>query len=174
MNRAIKRFNNGQFAGILEYHSKYFEASAWLVLGINRFTVAKDKGSNMGEAAGTIQHAYNLFNSMGPIINTIPNDYSDNYKKKLANAQQMMQKSQELAKTVFFEKIPEFKSIQIPDSKNFVKFDDSCKADLEQVPIMNETLRHIIPPEVRAMQSELKTHIQNTLDQNFKTHEKSD
>lgn len=68
----------------------------------------------------------------------------------------MTEKSADLCKNVFFEKIPEFKAIQMPDRKNFVKFDDSNKADLEIVPIMSETLRHIIPPEVRSMQSELK------------------
>jgi hypothetical protein len=62
----------------------------------------------------------------------------------------------------------------MPDSKNYVKFDDSTKADLEHVPIMNETLRHIIPPEVRSMQSELKMQIQNTVDQNIQSIEKAD
>lgn len=63
----------------------------------------------------------------------------------------MSKNATEVSKTVFFDKIPEFKAIKIPDSKNFVKFDDSAKEDLEKVPIMNETLRHIIPPEVRSM-----------------------
>lgn len=169
MNRAIKRFQNGQFTGILEYHAKYFEASAWLVLGISRFQTAKDTGAKMGEAAGTLSHAYNLFASMKQVVGTIPNDYKDNYGKKLANAEQMFQKASQLCKDVFFEKIPEFKAIPMPDRKNFVKLDDSEKTDLEKVPIMNETLRHIIPPEVRSMQSDLKTQIQNTIDQNFKT-----
>lgn len=169
MNRAIKRFQNGQFAGILEYHAKYFEASAWLVLGINRFQVAKDTGSKMGEAAGTLNHAHNLFMSMGSVIAAIPIDYKDNYSKKLANSEQMAQKAAQLCKDVFFEKVPEFKSIVMPDRKNFVKLDDSEKADLEKIPIMNETLRHIIPPEVRSMQSEIKTQVQNTIDQNFKS-----
>jgi hypothetical protein len=61
-NRAIKKFQNGQFSGVLEYHSKYFEASAWLVLGINRFQIAKEAGAKMGEAAGTANHALSLFN----------------------------------------------------------------------------------------------------------------
>lgn len=68
----------------------------------------------------------------------------------------MTEKSADLCKNVFFEKIPEFKTIQMPDRKNFVKYDDSYKTELEVVPIMSETLRHIIPPEVRSMQSELK------------------
>jgi hypothetical protein len=63
----------------------------------------------------------------------------------------------EKAKTVFFEKLPAFKDIKMPDSKNFVKFDDSCKDELNQIPIMNETLRHVVPPEVRKMQTELHT-----------------
>jgi hypothetical protein len=52
---------------------------------------------------------------------------------------------------VFFEKLPDFKTISMPDSKNFVKFDEGGKALLEEVPIMNETLRHVIPPQVRKM-----------------------
>jgi len=44
----------------------------------------------------------------------------------------------------------------MPDSKNFVKFEDSAAGPLNEVPIMNETLRHVIPPQVRKMQAELK------------------
>lgn len=69
----------------------------------------------------------------------------------------MEKQAEDLCKNVFFEKATDFKQIQMPDQKNFVKFDDTCKGDLEHVPIMSETLRHIIPPEVRTMQSELKT-----------------
>ena len=155
-NRAIKKFDQGKFANILEYHGKYFEASAWLVLGINRFKVAKDTGGKMGEAAGTANHAFNLFKAMGPIIGTIPADYGENYRKKLANSEQMANTATDKAKNVFFESIPEHKKIPIPDSKNFVKFDDSGKEDLNKTPVMNETLRHVIPPEVRSMQTEIK------------------
>mgnify|MGYP006893275294 CR=1 FL=1 len=63
-NRAIKAFEGGKWASILEYHDKYFEASAWLVLGINRFQVAKDTGGAMGEAAGTANHAAKLFTAL--------------------------------------------------------------------------------------------------------------
>lgn len=50
------------------------------------------------------------------------------------------------AKTVFFEQVTPFDKIKMPDSKNFVKFDDSCKAELDKIPMMNETLRHVVPP----------------------------
>jgi hypothetical protein len=36
-NRAIKKFDMGKFCGVLDYHDRYFEGSAWLVLGISRF-----------------------------------------------------------------------------------------------------------------------------------------
>lgn len=106
----------------------------------------------MGVAAGTLNHAAILFERMAPITKLIPADYSENYRKKLDNAKQMSATSTDKAKNVFFDKIPEHKDVPIPDSKNFVKFDDSCKEDLMNIPIMNETLRHVIPPEVRQMQ----------------------
>ena len=42
----------------------------------------------------------------------------------------MAKTSTDKAKNVFFEKIPDFKQIPMPDSRNFVKFDDSVKEDL--------------------------------------------
>ena len=64
--------------------------------------------------------------------------------------------AEDKAKNVFFEIIVSYEKIQIPDSKNFVKFDASIKDELDKVPTMNETLRYIIPPQVRKMQAEFK------------------
>ena len=139
---------------MLAYHSSYFEASAWLVLGIDRFTKAKEEGHSMGIAAGTIAHARDILKNCN--VKNIPASYSQNWQKKLEQATKLAADSEDKAKNVFFEKMPEFKTISMPDSKNFVKLDDSCKGPLEEVPIMNETLRHVIPPQVRKMQAELK------------------
>jgi hypothetical protein len=68
----------------------------------------------------------------------------------------MKNMAEDKAKNVFFEIIVSYEKIQIPDSKNFVKFDASIKDELDKVPIMNETLRYIIPPQVRKMQAEFK------------------
>lgn len=174
MNRAIKAFDRGRFAGILEYHDKYFEGSAWLVLGINRFQVAKDQGKDMGIAAGTANHAAQLFAKMEGIVRTIPQDYADNYNKKREQANNMATMSADKAKKVFFEQIPDFKSIKMPDQKNFVKFDASIASQLNEVPVMNEILRHVIPPQVRNMQGEFKQQMQNMIDQAYKNQEKSD
>ena len=113
----------------------------------------------MGIAAGTCTQAAKLFEGIGGLVNGIPSEYGDNYSKKYANAKQMATTSTEKAKNVFFEKIPPHSEIPIPDTKNFVKFDESCKEPLTHIPILNETLRHVIPPEVRSMQNELKQFI---------------
>lgn len=111
---------------------------------------------------------------MSPVITKIPADYGENYKKKMANAEQMAKTATDKAQNVFFDPVPEHKKVPMPDSKNFVKFDDSAKEDLTKTPVMNETLRHVIPPEVRAMQTEVKQFIQNTIDQQYKQCEKTD
>lgn len=58
----------------------------------------------------------------------------------------MSKMAQDKAKTVFFESIPSYDKIVMPDSKNYVKLDSSIKEELDKIPIMNETLRYIIPP----------------------------
>ena len=62
----------------------------------------------------------------------------------------------------------------MPEAKNFVKFDPSAEETLNIIPAMNEVLRYIIPPQVRKMQGEFKSQIQNLIDQQFKNLEKQD
>ena len=45
----------------MAYHEKYFEGSAWLVLGICRFKVAKEKEKGMAGAAATLANAVDVF-----------------------------------------------------------------------------------------------------------------
>lgn len=78
------------------------------------------------------------------------------------------------AKTVFFEQITPFQQVKIPDAKNFVKLDPSANDELLVIPAMNDTFRYIIPPQVRNMQSEFKTIVQNIIDQKYKEVEKAD
>lgn len=57
-----------------------------MVLGINRFTVAKEQGKEMGIAAGTAVHAAQLFDKINSILATVPADYHANFKAKLAQS----------------------------------------------------------------------------------------
>jgi len=106
-------------------------------------------------------YAAELFSKMRPGMQAIPLEYMDNYKKKCEQADNMSKMASDKAKNVFFEAIPDHNKIKIPDTKNFVKFDDACKDELSKVPVMNETLRHVVPPEVRSMQADFKTQMQN-------------
>jgi hypothetical protein len=67
----------------MNYHDKYFEASAWLILAIDRFSMAKENGIDMGKAAGTAIRAHQLFASLQPLVALIPQDYGETYRKKL-------------------------------------------------------------------------------------------
>lgn len=105
----------------------------------------------MGKAAGTAVHAEELFKGLEPTVKAIPAEYAENYNKKTEQAAKMSKLAAEKAKTVFFEKIPAFKDIKMPDQKNFVKYDKSADEPLYKEPIMKEVLRYIIPPQVRKM-----------------------
>jgi len=66
------------------YHSKYFEACAWQVLAVHRFSQAKELGKDMGIAAGTALHCEVLFKEAGALIPKIPQSYHTNFNAKLA------------------------------------------------------------------------------------------
>jgi hypothetical protein len=83
MNAAVKGFNNKTFIGIMLYHARYFEASAWMVLAVSRFSQAKEEGKDMGIAAGTAQNCADIFQAVGSLVNSLPNDYKSNYQNKL-------------------------------------------------------------------------------------------
>jgi len=54
--------------------------------------------------------------------------------------------SAEKAKTVFFERVTPFTEVKMPDAKNYVKYDNGCKEELELVSPHEDIFRHIIPP----------------------------
>lgn len=113
----------------------------------------------MGTAAGTAINASQIFKNMQGVVSHVPVDYRDSYAKKAKQAEDLANMATEKAKNVFFEAIPPSNEIPIPDSKTFVKFDESIKPDFNQVPDINETLRHVVPPEVRKMQGEVRTQL---------------
>ena len=88
-NMAVKAFDSKRFAGVLEYHAKYFEASAWFVLGLHRFMKAKEEGEFMGRAAGTLKRSLDMYNQMGALLKVIDASYAGNYNKKIEQAKKM-------------------------------------------------------------------------------------
>lgn len=123
----------------------------------------------MGEAAGTAHRAMEIFAECGPLMSKIPPNYNTNYQNKLKQSQDLAKMAEDKSKNVFFEPIMPANKVPMPDCKNFVKFDDSIKVEFGKTPVMNETLRHVIPPQVRSMQKEFHNVIQNLIDQHYKT-----
>jgi cytochrome c551/c552 len=114
----------------------------------------------MGIAAGTALQSLKLFEQCQQTVNLIGPSYAENYQNKIKQAASLEKMASDKAKTVFFEQVPPADKIKMPDQKNFVKFEEKeCKEELEMVPVMNETLRHVVPPQVRSMQTEFKTQI---------------
>ena len=128
----------------------------------------------MGEAAGTAHRAQAIFMECGPLMASLPANYNTNYQNKLTQAQALAKMAEDKAKNVFFEPIMAAAKVPMPDCKNFVKFDDSIKIEFGKIPVMNETLRHVIPPQVRSMQKEFNNLTQNLIDQHFITQDKLD
>jgi len=92
---------------------------------------------------------------------SIPVDYKSNYENKKKQAQQLSDMAADKAKTVFFEPITSHDKVKMPDAKNFVKLDPTGNEELLKSPSYNDTFRYIIPPQVRNMQAEFRTIIQN-------------
>jgi len=51
-------------------------------LAVSRFSVAKEEGHDMGNAAGTALHAAEIFASCESVLKAIPADYRSNWQKK--------------------------------------------------------------------------------------------
>ena len=78
------------------------------------------------------------------------------------------------AKNVLFVPITPHEKVKMPDAKNFVKLDPTGNDELLKTSAYNDTFRYIILSQVRNMQQEFKTIIQNQIDQKYKKVEKDD
>lgn len=54
-----------------------------------------------------------------------------------------------------------------PESQSFVKFDMSIIEELNRVSPLDEKMRHIVPPQVAALQEQLKNDLQGSLNHHF-------
>ncbi len=69
-------------------------------------------------------------------------------------------------KTIYFEKEMAEAEIQKPDAQNFVKLEPTTDDVNTNHPIENK-LRFIVPPAVRAMQQEIQQLLQEVVNHNF-------
>lgn len=69
-----------------------------------------------------------------------------------------MDKANKDNKSIYFERETPIDQLPKLDGQNFVKLEPALDNVLAKLPI-EDKLRHIVPPEVRAMQNEVKNQL---------------
>jgi len=95
-------------------------------------------------------------------VNLIGGGYKQNWAAKKENVQKIKDQASEENKKIYYEsEVPEAE-IAVPDMKNFVKIEPLLE-NIDETPEMDSRLRHLVPPQVRMMQDELKNILQSMI-----------
>lgn len=95
-------------------------------------------------------------------MTSIPSSYQDNFNNKYTEICKLRDKAIKDNKSIYFERETPIDQIPKPDCQNFVKLEPALDNIQAKMPI-EDKLRHIVPPEVRAMQNEVKNQLQEIL-----------
>jgi hypothetical protein len=154
------------FANILGYHSKYYSAMAYLQLAEGQVAFVNDKAKECGKAVAMLRVTVAKFDEAKPFVNTLGGAYKVNFDKTygetVANLQRMTQEN----KTVYYDSEPSLEDLPKPDPQNFVKMVSMAEV-INSLPPLDNQLRHLVPPAVRAMGEELKTMLQLIVQDQF-------
>ena len=155
-NQNIKAYDSGRFSNIQNYHHYYFKAMSYMVLGIDVQKQVAETGKGMGLAISYLRYSLGILDEAKSVVTMIPSNYQENFNKKYEDIQANLNKAVNQNKSIYFE--PEAKSFPSVDIQNFVKLDSVLDLVQQRVPF-EDKLRHLVPPEVRVMQNELKTQL---------------
>ena len=103
-NLALKQYDGGKFANILQYHSIYFGAMAYFVVAQDEFKTANEKAQGMGKVVGYFKRTAAEFERAKSIVALIPSNYQDNFNTKYADVIKLRDKVINENKTIYFEK----------------------------------------------------------------------
>ena len=78
-NSSLRAHESGKFANVLGYHSRYFLAQAYWVLGQQAFTQAGDAGKGMNMAVAYLTVAVEKFTEAKPYVNQLGGAYQANF-----------------------------------------------------------------------------------------------
>jgi hypothetical protein len=109
----------------------------------------------MGLAVSYFKACIGILDQAKQVVLLIPSNYQDNYNSKYADIVKFLEKANKDNKSIYFERETPIDKLPILDSQNFVRLEPALDNIQEKLPI-EDKLRHIVPPEVRAMQTELK------------------
>ena len=172
-NVGIKNYDGGKFTNILLYHSIYFGAMGYFVLAQDELKKVGDTSKGQGMAISYLRKTLAEFDKAKPVVALIPSNYQENFNTKYADAVKLRDKAVKDNQTIYFEPEVAVDKIPRPDMQNFVKMEALVDSLTGKLPI-EEKLRHIVPPNVRAMQVELKGKLQEVINQMFEGEQKTE
>ena len=128
---------------------------AYFVLAQDEFKTASEKSQGMGRAVGYFKKTSAEFERAKAVVALVPSNYQDNFNTKYADVVKLRDKAINENKTIYFEKELALEQVTAPAAQNFVKL-EAVMENLQGKLAIEDKLRHIVPPYVRAMQVEIK------------------
>lgn len=113
------------------------------------------------------------FEEARPFVNILGGAYKANFDKKLAEATELAKKAENDNKKIYYEGAVPASECPKPDPQNFVNL-TSIAEELNATPDMDNKLRHLIPPAVKEMQTELNNVLQGIVQGEFSKISKHD
>lgn len=144
---------------------------AFFVLAQDEYKKSVEAASGMGKAVSMFKRTALEFEKAKSVVTQIPSNYQDNYNQKCADVAKMRDKSTNENKTIYFEREVPPESLPAPDAQNFVKLEPF---EIQSKLAVEEKLRHIVPPQVRVMQTELQKKFEEVVNQMFEQNQKSE
>ena len=172
-NAALKTYDSGKFANVQLYHSIYFKAMAYFVLAQEQYKRVDEQANGMGLAVGYFKAVIAQLDEAKKVVGLIPSNYQDNFNAKYSDIAALRDKAVKDNKSIYFERETPVDQIPKPDCQNFVKLEAALESIQTKLPV-EDKLRHIVPPEVRAMQNDLKNQLQELISQQYEQEGKAD
>ena len=166
VNSQLRAFQNGNFANVLGYHSKYFMAQAYWNLAKAAYEAADKAGKGMNQAAAYGAICIQKFEEARKFVNIIGGAYKSNFDTKVAEAKEFAAKCENENKTIYYEPSLDLSEMPPADPQNYVNL-TSMSEEINATPELDDKLRHLVPPAVRQMQEELKNVINGLIQQEF-------
>ena len=132
----------------------------------NCYDAAGKSGKGMALAAAYGKITLEKYNEARPFVNILGGAYKANFDKKVAEATELANKADNDNKKIYYEGTVPASDCPKPDPQNFVNL-TSVADELNATPELDNKLRHLVPPAVRAMQDELKNILQELVTAEF-------
>ena len=162
----LRGFDNRKFANVLGYHARYFAAMSYWQLGSSFFKQAGDQGKGMNKAVAYLTVCVEKYTDAKPFAEACGGVYLSNFNTKYEEAKTMLAKAIDDNKKIYYEPNIPTAELPKPDPQNFVSL-QSMSEEINARPQLDDKLRHVVPPAVRALQDELKNVLQAIVQTEF-------